>query len=272
MTAPSSTLSGWTATPFTAAGMTYDVYAKSPAGGGPGVVVIPEVPGMSPEVLGFADHLVEAGFSVAIPSLFGTPGKPVSGFYTFSTIAKLCVSKEMKAFAANSERPISKFLRALAADLNARTTGPGVGVVGMCFTGGFALATAVHESVLAAVMSQPSVPLPLGDARRIDIGLSPAEKSTVVERTGNGLCLMGLKFSEDKAVAPARFAAYTDTFGDAIELVVLDSSAGNPDGYKSSAHSVLTGEVRETPPNSAYATREKVVAFLRKSLAGQVRE
>lgn len=268
MTAPSSTLSGWDATPFTGAGMTYDVYAKSPDGGGPGVVVIPEVPGMSPEVLAFADHLVDAGFSVVIPSLFGTPGKPVSAGYAIATITKLCVSREMRAFAARSTRPISGFLRALAADLNSRTTGPGVGVVGMCFTGGFALATAVDDSVLAAVMSQPGVPFPISRTHRADIGLSPAEKETVVTRTQAGLCLMGLKFSEDKIVSPARFAAYADTFEDAVELIVLDSSKGNPDGYKSSAHSVLTGEVRENPPNSAYAARERVVAFLRKSLAG----
>jgi dienelactone hydrolase len=267
MTAPSSTLAGWQATPFTGAGSTYDVYAKSPAGGGPGVVVIPEIPGMTPEVLALADHLVDAGFSVVIPSLFGAPGKSFSVGYLVSTAVRLCVSKEMKAFAAASERPISKFLRALAADLNARTPGKGVGVIGMCFTGGFALATAVDDSVMAAVMSQPGVPFPLGATRRADIGLSPTERATVVERTESGLCLMGLKFSEDKAVSATRFAAYADTFGDSIELIVLDSSTGNPDGYKSSAHSVLTGEVRENPPNSAYVTREKVVAFLRKSLA-----
>ena len=267
MTAPSSTLAGWHRAPFTGAGSTYDVYAKSPVGGGPGVVVIPEIPGMTPEVLALADHLVDAGFSVVIPSLFGTPGKSVSGGYVLSTAVKLCVSKEMKAFAAASERPISKFLRALAADLNARTPGAGVGVIGMCFTGGFALATAVDDSVLAAVMSQPGVPFPVGATRKADIGLSPSEKATVVERTGTGLCLMGLKFSEDKVVSAERFAAYADTFGDAIQLIVLDSSAGNPDGYKSSAHSVLTGEVRENPPNSAFQAREKVVAFLRKALA-----
>lgn len=267
MTAPSSTLAGWQAKPFTGAGSTYDVYAKSPAGGGPGVVVIPEIPGMTPEVLALADHLVDAGFSVVIPSLFGTPGKSPSGGYLLATTVKLCVSREMKAFAVASDRPISKFLRALAADLNSRTPGRGVGVIGMCFTGGFALATAVDDSVLAAVMSQPGVPFPLGGTRRADIGLSPTEKATVTKRTETGLCLMGLRFSEYKVVSAQRFAAYADTFGDSIELIVLDSAAGNPDGYKSSAHSVLTGEVRENPPNSAYAAREKVVAFLRRSLS-----
>lgn len=234
--------------------------------GGPGVVFIPEIPGLTPEVLAFGDHLVAAGFSVVIPSLFGTPGKPVSGGYVLATAARLCVSKEMKAFAVRSERPISRFLRALSADLNSRTPGSGIGVVGMCFTGGFALATAVDEAVSAAVMSQPSVPFPIGRVRRADLGLSPVETSEVARRSRDGLCLMGLRFSEDKAASASRFAAYANTFGDAIELIVLDSSTGNPDGYKSSAHSVLAGEVRDSPPNSAYLARERVVAFLREAL------
>jgi dienelactone hydrolase len=266
MTAPTSTLSGWERVSFSAAGMTHDIFGKAPSGGGPGVVVIPEIPGLSPEVLAFADHLVAAGFSVVVPSLFGTPGKPVTAGYAMTTFARACVSKEMKAFAVNSERPISQFLRALCADLNARTPGPGVGVVAMCFTGGFALATAVDEAVLAAVMSQPSVPVPIGRARRVDIGLSPSETGEVVRRTQDGLCLMGLRFSGDRAATADRFAAYAATFGDAIELIVLDSSKGNPDGYKSTAHSVLTAEVRDSPVNSAYDARERVVTFLRNAV------
>ena len=265
MPAPTGTLDAWTATPFTAAGRTSDVYAR-PAAGGPGVVLVPEVPGITPEVLGLADHLVAAGFTVVIPSLFGTPGRPVSGPYAVSTLARLCVSREMRAFAARAERPVSLFLRALAADLAERTPGTGVGVVGMCFTGGFALATAVDPSVSAAVMSQPSVPFPVDRTRRRDLGLSPAETAAVTERTRDGLCLMGLRFSADRAVPLDRFDAYATAFGDAVELIVLDSSPGNPDGYRGSAHSVLTGEVRTDPPNSAHAARERVVAFLTRAL------
>ena len=204
---------------------------------------------------------------MVVPSLFGTPGRPAAAPYVASTLAQLCVAREMRAFAVRAERPVSLFLRALAADLAGRTAGRGVGVVGMCFTGGFALATAVEESVSAAVMSQPSIPFPLDRTRRRDLGLSPAETVTVTGRTrSGGLCLMGLRFSADRALSPERFDAYAATFGDAVELIVLDSSPGNPDGYARSAHSVLTGEVREDPPNSASAARERVVAFLTRRL------
>ncbi len=92
------------------------------------------------------------------------------------------------AFATNAERPVARYLRALARDLNERTPGKGVGVIGMCFTGGFALAAAVDDSVLAPVMSQPSLPFPLTPAQRRDPGLSEKELQRVVQRaTDDGI-------------------------------------------------------------------------------------
>jgi dienelactone hydrolase len=130
--APVATLEGWVRTSFTGGGLTHDVYEK---GSGPGVVLIPEVPGMTPQVLGLAQHLVGSGFSVAVPSPFGTPGRERSMGYLLSTVSRLCVSAEFRAFALNAHRPITDFLRAVAADLASRTPGKGVGVIGMCFTG-----------------------------------------------------------------------------------------------------------------------------------------
>src|SRR6195952_1135410 len=111
--APVSTLEGWSISPFTGAGLTHDVYEK---GSGPGVVLIPEVPGMTPEVLGLAQHLVDSGFTVAVPSPFGTPGREGTLGYTLRVITRLCVSAEFRAFALNTPRPITDFLRAVAAD------------------------------------------------------------------------------------------------------------------------------------------------------------
>jgi dienelactone hydrolase len=263
--APVATLDGWEVTPFTGGGLTHDVYEK---GSGPGVVLIPEVPGMTPEVLGLAQHLVDSGFTVAVPSPFGTPGRASTVSYTLGTAARLCVSAEFRAFAVNAHRPITDFLRAVAADLASRTPGPGVGIIGMCFTGGFALATAIDESVLAAVMSQPAVPFPAGRARRVDPGMSREDLDVVAARAAAGtLCAIGLRFSEDVSAPRERFTALKARLGDAFEVIELDSSAGNKGGYSKGAHSVLNGEVRESPANSAYAARESVVDFLKKSLA-----
>ena len=262
--APTADLTGWTHRPFTAANITHDCFEK---GAGPGVVVIPEIPGIHPEVLGFAEHLVEQGFTVVIASLFGTPGKPISAGYALGTIAKACVSAEFRAFATNAHRPVTDYLRAVARDLAARTPGKGVGVIGMCFTGGFALAAAVDDVVLAPVMSQPSVPLPLGATRRRDVGLAPDELERIITRTkDNDLCVLGLRFSEDGTAPRERFTSLREQLGDAFEVIELDSSPGNAGGFGKRAHSVLTGEVRERPDHPALGARTRVVGFLRRQL------
>jgi dienelactone hydrolase len=262
--APRSDLTGWQKAPFTGAGLTHDCYEK---GAGPGVVLIPEIPGITPEVLGLADHLVGEGFTVVIPSPFGQPGKPESLGYVLGMVARLCVSAEFRAFAADAKRPITAYLRAVAADLAARTPGPGVGVIGMCFTGGFALATAVEPTVLAPVMSQPATPFPVSPKRRRDPGLSQEEFSQVIERSRtDGLCVLGLRFTKDRAVPAERFATLREQLGDAFEVIELDSGPGNPGGFSKNAHSVLTEEVREEPGNLALDARTRVVTFLREHL------
>lgn len=250
--------------PFTGGGYTHDVYRK---GTGPGVVLIPEIPGIHLEVLGLGNHLVDNGFTVVIPSLFGVPGRAKTTGSIVTSLARACVAKEFAAFATNKQRPVSLFLRALARDLNASTPGKGVGVIGQCFTGGFALAAAVDDSVLAPVLSQPSVPLPLGRARRRDPGLSESELATVAGRAANeGLCALGLRFSEDSVVPAERFAVLKERLGDAFEVIEIDSSQGNEYGFGKSAHSVLTTEVREVDGQPAYEARKRVVEFLTQRL------
>ena len=264
MTMPEADLTGWTVAPFSAAGYTHDVYRK---GEGPGVVLIPEMPGIHPGVLALGSHLVDNGFTVACPSLYGTPGAAAMRPGMVPIMLRGCVAKEFAAFATNADRPIAHYLRALARDVNEKTPGKGVGVIGECSSGGFALAAAVDDSVLAPVMSQPSLPVGLTAKHKRDPGLSEAELKIVEQRAVNeGLCAMGLRFSEDRASPWERFKTLKDRLGDAFEVIELDSAPGNPDGYGRSAHSVLTRELREDPPNSAYHARTRTVDFLRRQL------
>ena len=263
--APTSDLTGWVRSPFTGGGATHDCYEK---GSGPGVVVVPEIPGITPEVLGFAEHLVGAGFTVVVPSPFGTPGRADTPGYTLRTIVRICVASEFRAFALGARRPIADYLRALAADLAGRTPGAGVGVVGMCFTGGFALAAAADDAVLAAVAAQPATPFPVSASRRRDPGMSPAELDRVAERAAaDAVCAIGLRFSHDRTSPRARFDALADRLGDAFEVIELDSGPGNPAGIGKVAHSVLTRELREAPGHPTLAARERVVTFLQERLA-----
>jgi dienelactone hydrolase len=260
MTSPEADLTGWTAAPFTAAGYTHDVYRK---GEGPGVVLIPEMPGLHPGVLALGNHLVDNGFTVAAPSLFGTPGAPAIRPGMVPVLLRGCVAKEFAALATNADRPVAHYLRALARDLSEKTPGKGVGVIGQCFTGGFALAAAVDESVLAPVLSQPSLPLPLTPKQRRDPGLSEGELTIIEQRAANeGLCALGLRFSEDAMSPGERFKTLKDRLGDAFEVIEIDSKKGNEHGLGVMAHSVLTDQLREVDGHPAYEARKRVVEFL----------
>ena len=261
---PHADLTGWISEPFTAAGFTHDVYYK---GSGPGVVLIPEMPGIHTGVLALGNYLVDNGFTVAMPSLYGTPGMSAVSPAVVPNLVRGCVAKEFAALATNRERPVADYLRALARDLNAKTPGKGVGVIGQCFSGGFALAAAVDDSVLAPVMSQPSVPLPLTAAHKRDPGVSDREMKIIEKRAAEeGLCALGLRFSGD-AMAPAeRFKTLKDRLGDSFEVIEIDSSPGNPGGFGRLAHSVLTREVREVDGQAAYEARRRVVEFLKERL------
>ena len=164
-TAP-DVLDGWELGEFAAADMKYPTYRK---GSGPGVIVIHEIPGITPLVAKFADEVVDAGFTVIMPSLVGTPGKPPSGVYLSQSMAKVCIAKEFTTFAMNRTSPVIAWLRALARSLHAEVGGPGVGAVGMCFSGGFALGMMVDDLMLAPVLSQPSLPFPVGKTRGADL-------------------------------------------------------------------------------------------------------
>lgn len=262
--APVATLTGWNRSPFSAAGLTYDRYEK---GSGPGVVLLPEVPGITPEVLGLAEHLVDSGFTVVIPSPFGTPGRSADPGYVARTIGRLCVAREFRAFALGAHRPFTDHLRALAADLAARTPGTGVGVIGMCFTGGFALTAAVDDSVTASVLSQPALPFGITPARRSDPMASEPELEQIAERADRGaVCALGLRFSQDAGVPAERFRAIAERLGPAFRQIELDSGRGNPGGFSARAHSVLTTEVRQTPGHRALRAREQMTTFLHERL------
>ena len=262
--APEADLTGWSVAPFTAAGYTHDVYRK---GEGPGVVLIPEMPGAHPGVLALGNHLVDNGFTVAIPSLFGTPGAPAMRPGAVPVMLRGCVAREFAGLATNADRPVAHYLRALARQLNEQTPGKGVGVIGQCFTGGFALAAAVDDSVLAPVLSQPSLPLPLTPRQRRDPGLSEAELRIVERRAAtDGLCALGLRFTEDPLVPAQRFKTLKDRLGDAFEVIEIDSAKGNEHGFTKMAHSVLTLELRQQQGHPTDTALKRVVAFLKERL------
>lgn len=259
---------GFSERDFTHDGVTKKVYRK---GSGPGVLVITEVPGIHPGVIDFANILVDSGFTVALPELFGTTGKPVSGGYVAGTMLKLCISKEFKLLAAHESSPVTDWLRALTRDLHAELGGPGVGAVGMCLTGNFALSLAVEPALMAPVLSQPALPLPTSKDRRESLAVSDSELKTIQKRVETeGLKVLGLCFTHDPKVPRERFETLKRELKAGFEAIEIDSGPGNKHGIKKGAHSVLTVDLVREKGHPTEQALERTLAFLHERLDQRV--
>lgn len=225
------------------------------------MVVISEVPGITPLVAAFGRRVADQGLTAVLPHLFGVPGGSASVGAVVKTMVPVCVSREFTLLATGRTSPVTVWLRALAAAEHERCGGPGVGAVGMCLTGGFALAMMVDDTVVAPVLSQPSLPLPLTKARAGELGISDEDLARVKERVAAGTTVLGLRFTDDPVCRPARFDRLRRELGDGFVAVELDSSPGNPHGHPKQAHSVLTEHLDDREGTPTRAALDQVLAF-----------
>jgi dienelactone hydrolase len=205
-------LDGWTRGEHTHRDVTHATYRR---GTGPGVIVIAEIPGITPKVIEFAEEVVDAGFTVVMPHLFGRPGGANGALPVVRTLGAICISRELSLLALGRTQPVADWLRSLARDLHAELGGPGVGALGMCFTGGFALAMMVDPAVAAPVLAQPSAPVAATPRRSADLNLSPEDLAAVKERAAAGCQVLGLRYRSDPMVGK-RFDTLTRELGDAF--------------------------------------------------------
>ena len=248
---------------FSHAGYTYPVYRK---GSGPGVVVIHEVPGVTPEVARFARKVVDAGFTVFMPSLFGTPGKKFSVAYAAQQMGMACVRREFAVFEANKASPVTDYLRGLCRAVHEELDGP-VGAIGMCLTGNFALTLAVDPWLMAPVLSQPSLPVGPTRALRAALHVSPADLEAVKQRIhDDGLKVLGLRFTGDPLCTGARFRHLEQELGDGFEAVEIDSRRGNKGRVPATAHSVVTLDLVDRAGHPTRQALDRVLGFFREKL------
>jgi dienelactone hydrolase len=260
-------------TTFTSEGKARDVFRR---GAGPAVLVIAEIPGITPKVLEFADRIVDIGCTAVLPHLFGQPGYDVEAVgraaaarYLLTSIGPACISREFSILAAGRTSPCVDWLRALARAEHERCGGPGVGAVGMCFTGGFALAMATEDVLLAPVLSQPSLPFGVTRRHRASIDCSPADLARVKQRCDEeGLQVLGLRFKGDRFVPAERFQFLREHLGDGFVAVELDDAAANPDAPTKNPHSVLTEHLIDEPGQPTRAALDQVLDLFRHRLLG----
>jgi dienelactone hydrolase len=235
------------------------------AGVGPAVIVMTEMPGISPHVARFARWVRDAGFTVYMPSLFGVDGAVPNVDAGVAIFKRACVSAEFRALAANQTSPVTQWLRALARLAHAACGGPGVGAIGMCFTGNFALTMMLESSVLAPVVCQPS--LPLNEPAGLEI--SPEDLTAVRKRLDHDqLTVMAYRFEGDRFCKAERFAAYSAALGDRFVARVLPDSAANRDNLApffehvvASPHSVVTAHLIDEAGQPTIAARDEILAF-----------
>lgn len=241
-------------------------------GSGPAVIVMTEMPGISPHVARFSRWVRDAGFTVYMPSLFGRDGAVPGVEEGIATFKRACVSAEFRAFASNESSPVTQWLRSLARFAHGECGGPGVGAIGMCFTGNFALTMMLEPAMLAPVVCQPSLPIdnPAG------MNMAADELAAVRERLEReDLTVMAYRFDGDKHCKAQRFAAYAEALGERFVTRVLPDSAANPDTppffdkVVASPHSVVTAHLIDAAGQATLAARDEILSFFTRRLASQ---
>ncbi|MET9490470.1 dienelactone hydrolase family protein [Nocardia sp. NPDC006630] len=260
-------LSDFTIREITLENVTKRVYI---AGSGPAVIVMTEMPGISPHVARFSRWVRDAGFTVYMPSLFGRDGVVATADEGAAVFRKACVSAEFRAFAAAESSPVTSWLRPLARLALDECGGPGVGAIGMCFTGNFALSMMLEPAVLAPVLSQPTLPMdnPAG------LESPPDELAAVRNRLEkDDLTVLAYRFAGDKFCRAQRFAAYQEALGDRFVGRVLPDHAANPETapffsvHVASPHSVVTAHLIDEAGQPTIAARDEILAFFQHRLS-----
>ena len=237
------------------------------SGAGPAVIVMAEMPGIYPHVSRFARWVREAGFTVWMPNLFGDPGRAISIPRGVGTMLRACISREFRAFAANQSSPVIDWLRALAAHAHPLCGGKGVGAIGMCFTGNFALSMMLEPAMLAPVLSQPSLPMFQASGMHI----APDELAAVKARMEReNLSVLAYRFEGDPFCRAERFAAYQQALGDRFVGRVLPDSAANREGIgaKMKPHSVVTAHLVDRRGEPTRQALDEILGFFRQRLVG----
>lgn len=239
-------------------------------GTGPAVIVMTEMPGIGPHVARFSRWVRDAGFTVYMPSLFGRDGVVVTAKEGAEIFQRACVSAEFRAFAGGGSSAVTLWLRKLSRLAHKECGGPGVGAIGMCFTGNFALTMMLEPAMLAPVLSQPS--LPLDDPGGLES--SPEEIAAVRRRLdSDDLTVLAYRFEGDKFCMAQRFQAYADALGDRFEERVLPDSAANTDlppfarQFVTTPHSVLTTHLIDEIGQPTIAARDEILSFFKSRLA-----
>jgi dienelactone hydrolase len=234
------------------------VYFK---GEGPGVLIMHELPGLSPQCLDLGRRIAGNGFTVFLPLFFGRVGE-----HSILNI-RFCIAGTFSLWASSIDEPLLNWLRALAREIHGRCGGNGMAAIGLCLTGGFALALLVEPGLMAAVTSEPArpaMPVP-GYAARIDLSAKQWQEACDRARRDN-IPTFGTRFTCDKKSPAQRFETIARGLGGNFRCFPIDTSPGNAYDIPASAHSVLTDHFVDEPEHPTRKVFDELIRFLHERL------
>lgn len=238
-------------------GQTHQVFQ---GGKGPIVILLHEMPNPYPENFDFGYRLIQAGYQVFMPVLFGIPNQAFSNRNAIKNIAKACIQKEFAVFSKGQSSPITDWLRAFCQQLLKEQQQSQLGMIGMCFTGNFALAFLAEPWMVAPVLSQPSLPYGISHSHQKGLHVSDAVLQQAKQRPD--LEVLGFRFTEDWMCPKRRFDALKKALPNHFTGIEIDNSKGNPHGIQRMAHSVFTKDFVDQEGHPTHQAWLTLLAFL----------
>ena len=217
-------------------------------GNGPAVVLIHELPGMTPECIELARKVADEGFTVYMPLIFGEPNQN----YGMTPLMWPCVWTEFSVLSTHGKSPAADWLRALARQAHAERGGKGVAAIGMCFTGRFALSLMMDAELIAPVLCQPS-----SSYSSSAPGIPQEEWDNAVARSkAENIPVLGFRFRGDPLCKKARFDALREGFGERFKAFEVEGKG----------HSVLTMDFKSMEESERKRVWSALIEFLNERL------
>ena len=223
----------------------HDIYRR---GSGAPVVLLQELPGIGQETLSLADQLVNAGFEVVMPHLFGPLGKTS---ITGNLVRVMCLRKEFHLISSGRSSPIADWIRLLCREVRDQSGVEGVGIIGMCLTGNFAIQLIGDDSVLAAVASQPAMPF----FKQGELHMSPDDIMQSRNALDNKGPMRVLRFEGDPLCTAEKSECIHRAFNDEGTTRVQELT------LPGKGHSVLTLDFVDTAGHPTRAALENVIQY-----------
>jgi dienelactone hydrolase len=235
-------------------------------GAGPGVLILHELPGMTPKCIELAQRVMNRGFTVYLPLFFGDPGDE-SSLQGGMHVTALCIRREFECFATDKTSPVSVWLRALCRQMKSECGGVGIGAIGMCFTGSIILSLMVDNTLLVPVLSQPALPFHQGHLpgaaspaeRRRALGIHPDDLAKAKQRA-TAAPILAYRFATDKVCPRERFERLREEFGGNVSTTEIPTGSTHPGNFPDNAHSVLTKFFVDEPGNPTRKALDEILA------------